>query len=401
MNPRHRGMRAWIVLSLLLSAGTAFAESAAEQGKYLSRVGNCAGCHTAPGGAEFAGGRAIESEYGTFYAPNISPDPATGIGDWSADDFWGALHQGERPDGSGLYPACPYPSYTKVRREDVDAIFAYLQSLPAHRNETREHRLDFPFSMRLLIPVWQALFFEPGTFEAKERHGAAWNRGAYLVNGLGHCNACHTDRNAFGAIRADASAPGQRIRGWYAPSLHANDEAGLQEWSIEDAAALLRAGKSGDASMMGPMADVVFDSLQYLSVADAQAMATYLRSLPERPVESSMHPIRLSERSVTTAMETGKPIYDERCSDCHGDAGEGSVAAPALAGNRTVTASNPTNLAKIIRHGGFPPSTHDNPRPFGMPPFQDLTDRESAALITYIRASWGNEAMPVSAANLR
>ena len=401
MNPRHGGMRAWLVLSLFIVAGTAFAENMVEQGEYLSRVGNCAGCHTAPGEAEFAGGRAIESEYGTFYAPNISPDPATGIGDWSADDFWGALHQGERPDGSALYPACPYPSYTKVRREDVDAIFAYLQSLPAHRNKTREHRLDFPFSIRSLIPTWQLLFFEPGAFEADEQRSAAWNRGAYLVNGLGHCNACHTDRDAFGATRADASAPGQPIRGWYAPSLHAADEAGLQEWSVEGAASLLRAGKSGDASMMGPMADIVFESLQYLSVKDARAMATYLRSLPDRQVESPVHLIRLPERSGQTAMESGEPIYQARCSDCHGDAGEGSVAAPALAGNRTVTASNPTNLAKIIRHGGFPPSTHDNPMPFGMPPFQNLTDREVAALITYIRASWGNEAAPVSAANLR
>lgn len=403
MKSRRRCKFACLIPLLIAVAGTALAakmEKQIRKGKYLTRIGNCAGCHTAPGGAEFAGGHAIESDYGTFYVPNITPDRATGIGNWNADDFWAALHEGERQDGSALYPACPYPSYTNIRREDVDAIYAYLQSMPAHRNETREHRLDFPFSARSLIPAWQALFFEPGEFEADKQRNTLWNRGAYLVNGLGHCSACHTDRNAFGVTRVDTSAPGEQVRGWYAPSLHASNEAGLQHRSTEDAATLLRTGKSGNASTMGPMADVVFDSLQYLSRKDARAMANYLRSLPDKDVEPSARLIRLSKSDVRAAMESGKSVYDERCRDCHGDDGGGSVTAPALAGNRAVTASNPTNLANVIRHGGFPPSTEWNPRPWGMPPSHDLTDQEVAAVISYIRASWGNEAPPIPAANL-
>ena len=393
-------LRTCLTLAIWLPTAAAIAEEAGTQGAYLTRIANCAGCHTPPGGEPFAGGRAIQSAYGTFYAPNISPDPDTGIGAWSREQFRRALQQGERPDGSALYPACPYPSYTKVRSEDIDAIFDHLQSQPAVRNETPAHQLRFPYALRSLLPVWQALFFRPGAFASDDARGPEWNRGAYLVEGLGHCSACHQERDAFGATRRDPHAPGQRVRGWYAPSLHASDEAGLQGWSNEAAARLLRAGKSGDASMMGPMADVVFDSLQHLSPEDARAMATYLRALPDRQTEPSIHLFELSAAERQHAMQQGETLYREDCADCHGDAGEGTAAAPALAGNRAVNSPNPTNLARIIRNGGFPPSTQGNPQPFGMPPFPQLSDQELAALITYLRGSWGNQGAPVAAANL-
>lgn len=384
-------MRIIFVLALAVLMGTA-AQAAPEQverGEYLARIGNCAGCHTAPGGEPYAGGRPLASPFGTFYAPNITPDPSTGIGRWSAEQFWGALHEGERPDGTALYPACPYPSYTRVRREDVAAIHAYLRTIPPVQREDRPHVLSWPASSRALVAAWQWLYFEPAAWQPDPQRSQQWNRGAYLVEGLGHCSACHAERNFLGATRSDPAAPGSTVHGWYAPSLHDSTEAGLQGYEPARAAALLRRGKAGDAATMGPMADVVFESLQYLSPADAAAMAAYLRSLPDQ-APASPQPKRLSPARRAAAGELGRAVYEEHCQDCHGEDGEGSETAPALAGNRTVTMDDQTNLRTIIRLGGYPPSTHGNPRPYGMPPFHHLNAEQLRALITYLRTSWGN-----------
>ncbi len=396
-----------ILLLVLLSvvsghAGTAASAESADiaRGEYLVKVGNCAGCHTARGGADFAGGRTIQSPFGAFRTPNITPDDETGIGAWSREAFWRALHDGERPDGSPLYPACPYPNYTRVRREDIDAMFAYLQSVPAVDQENREHDLTFPVSVRSFVNIWQGLFFEPGTFVPQRDRGALLNRGAYLVQGLGHCSACHRARGALGARRMDDPKTGGRIHGWYAPSLHSNAEAGLQGWRAEDAAAFIRSGAFEDARMNGPMADVVFDSLQHLSDRDARAIAAYLTNLPDHDTRASAQLLAVSERRRRTMRGQGRALYEEHCAECHAGSGEGSVAAPALAGNRAVTLADPTNLVNVIRHGGYPASTEGNPRPFGMPPFYQLSRQELAAVITYIRTSWGNDASPVSAANV-
>ena len=384
-------MRSMLLFSLAMllctSAHGAPAETA--RGEYLTRAGNCAGCHTAPGGQPFAGGRAIDSSFGTFYAPNITADTSTGIGDWSADQFWSALHQGQRADGSLLYPACPYPNFTQVRRDDVDAIYAYLRSLPAVQQANREHELSFPASSRALLSVWQWLYFEPGTFEPDPAQSAEGNRGAYLVEGLGHCSACHAERNGLGAVRTGEAVRGSTVHAWYAPSLHSSAEAGVQKWTPEQAADLLRYGKAGDASALGPMADVVFESLQYLSEDDALAMATYLQSLPDYDIEARRRP-SISQERLEAARQLGGTVYEKNCVDCHGADGEGSETAPALAGNRAVTMSDQTNLRNIIRHGGYPASTEANPRPLGMPPFYKLSSKEFEAVVTYIRSSWGN-----------
>ncbi len=370
-------------------------------GEYLTRIGNCAGCHTATGGEAFAGGRPVESQFGTFFTPNITADPETGIGNWTQEQFWRALHEGKRADGKAMYPACPYPNFTRVQRSDVDAIYAYLRTVPAVKQENREHDLDFVASMRSLVSVWQALFFKPGVYEIDSGHDGRWNRGAYLVEGLAHCNACHSERNAFGASRAGDNAPGARIREWYAPSLYSSEEADLQGWPVEKGAELLRTGKADDASTMGPMADVVYHSLQYLTEEDALAMAEYLHLLPNQQVESTVRLLSVSKPRLETMQAAGGKIYEESCQDCHGAEGEGSIAAPALAGNRAVLMRDPTNVVNIIREGGYPPATAGNPRPFGMPPFSHLSVEELAAVVTYIRTSWGNDAPPVSTANVR
>lgn len=401
-----------VLLAALPSGGTdAVASSASEQtdgsrgdverGRYLARVANCAGCHTAPGGEPFAGGLRLESEFGVFHTPNITPDDATGIGEWSADDLWNAMHNGMRADGEALYPACPYPSFTLATRGDIDAIYGYLRSIPAVRNETRAHELEFPYSMRSLVPRWQWMKFEPGRsngalMAADEKRSESWQRGRYLVEGLGHCNECHRSRGRLGALEDQPSAAGATIHDWYAPALTSPGEAGLQAHSVESAAAFLRSGKNEHAVMMGPMADVTFDSMRHLTESDARAMATYLTSVPEREVDESTHPVRLTEAETEDAVEAGRPVYEEQCADCHGDDGQGPDGVVSLVGNPTVTMGNPTNLINMIRDGGFTASTEGNPRPHGMPPFQKLDADELAAVASYIRRNWGNEAPAVS-----
>ncbi len=367
------------------------------RGEYLTRAANCMGCHTARGQPPYAGGRRLDTEFGTFVTPNLTPHPQTGLGGWTEEDFWQAMHLGRRPDGSALYPACPYPSFTHVHREDASAIYAYLQSLPPAEREHPEHDLRFPASIRGLLRTWQRFYFQPGAYEPDPDQSDAWNRGAYLVKGLGHCMVCHAERNRFGATRGGEDAPGGHVQGWYAPSLHSSAEAGLQAWPHGKGARLLGAGKAGDASMMGPMADVVYNSLQHLTEADIDAMTEYLRSLPERETgPSGLRQVDVPVDRVETIRNHGRRIYENSCMDCHGENGQGTAAASALAGNRAVTLNDPTNVINVIRHGGYPPGTDGNTRPFGMPPFNDLSAAEIAAVATYIRTSWDNNGTPVS-----
>lgn len=361
------------------------------QGEYLARAGNCMSCHTQQGGPAFAGGRAIDTPFGAVYAPNLTPDDATGLGQWSAAQFWRAMHNGRARDGRLLYPAFPYPSYTSITRADSDAIYAYLRSLPAVRQQNRPHALGFPFNTQWALGVWRALFFRPAAFAPQDTQSAEWNRGAYLVQGLGHCAACHTPRNALGALRADAQFHGGMIpvQNWYAPALNSEREAGVSAWPLADVVALLKTGVAPQAGVSGPMAEVVFGSLQYLSDADLQAMALYLRSLPQQD-----KPEPLAAKPGAGLMEQGRHIYRQHCAECHGEQGEGRRAEfPALAHNRAVTLADPTNLVRVVLHGGYLPATAGNPRPYGMPPFaQSLRDEDIAAVLSYIRNAWDNAA---------
>lgn len=381
--------------------GAAIAASPAQlqRGEYVARIGSCASCHTARGGAAYAGGFAVATPFGTVYSSNLTPDANSGLGGWSASHFWRALHNGRSKDGHLLYPAFPYPNYTRITREDSDALFAWLQQLPPVAQPNREHQLRFPFDTQLALGAWRALFFTPKRSAPEASRSASWNRGAYLVEGLGHCNACHSARNVFGASSSTLDLGGGLIpiQNWYAPSLGATDEAGVQDWPLADVVALLKAGRNAHATVMGPMAEVVFRSTQYLTDADAQAMGEFLRALP-RTGSTSAASSRSEPAPPDVLMALGGKIYEQHCKQCHGAAAEGAPGAyPPLAGNRAVTMAVPANLVRIVLNGGYLPSTAGNPRPHGMPPFGYLlSDRDVAAVTTYVRRSFGNRAAAVS-----
>lgn len=382
--------------------GLAVADAAAQiaRGHYLARAGDCMACHTQRGGQAYAGGRLLPTPFGNLHTPNITPDPDTGIGNWSADDFWRALHNGKAKDGRFLYPAFPYTDYTRITRADSDAMFAYFKSLPAVRQLNRPHALRFPYNQRILLAGWRALYFRPGVYQADPRQSAEWNRGAYLVQGLGHCAACHANRNAAGATAQATDLAGGLIPilGWYAPSLTADAEAGLGGWERRHIAALLKTGVAPRATVFGPMAEVVRHSLQHLSAADIDAMAGYLKSLPQTSTapEVAAFPVKADE--LEAMLKLGAKLYDDHCVDCHRADGAGRPPAyPPLAGNRAITMPAAVNAIRIVLNGGYPPSTQGNPRPFGMAPYgPTLSDSEVAALVSYIRQAWGNHAAPVS-----
>ena len=390
-------------LAILMPYGLARAgDSDAAQvarGEYLVRIGDCAGCHTARGGEPFAGGRAIPTPFGTIYTSNITPDEATGIGHWQPEDFRAAMRQGIAPGGRLLYPAFPFTSYTHASDEDVDAIYAYLRTLSAVAQSNRAPELRFPYSLRPLLMAWRAMYFPESTWQPDATKSDAWNRGAYLVEGLGHCNECHAPRNRLGAMLRDRALSGAVIPGqdWYAPNLHP-DTGGLQGWSEEDISQFLQTGRSRHGSAYGPMAEVVQQSLQYLSDADAQAIAIYLLDAPqntaERVAPTELVPPVTQSRNL---VDEGAHLYRQQCADCHGDDGAGmGLVYPPLAGNSAVLGAE-VNVIRAVLLGGFQPATAANPRPYSMPPFAPrFDDRETAAVVSYIRQAWGNRAEAVS-----
>jgi mono/diheme cytochrome c family protein len=367
-----------------------------ERGAYLARAGNCMGCHSTEGAQEYAGGLRMETPFGTVVTPNITPDPTTGIGSWSTAEFWRAMHHGRSQDGRLLYPAFPYPSYTLVTREDSDALYAYLRTVKPVVQANKAHALAFPYNTQAALAVWRALFFRPGTLTPEPQKTAEWNRGRYLVDGLAHCAACHSSRNALGATGLNGEFAGGLMpdETWYAPSLASPDEAGFQKWSRAEAVNLLKNGVARHATVSGPMAEVVYNSTQHLTESDLKAMVEYLASLPVRDGGKSEAP-----RASSNVLGRGAKIYEQQCVACHGNKGQGVASIyPALAGNRAVLLISPNNLVQIIRKGGFSPSTAGNPQPFGMPPFtQILNNDDIAAVSTFVRQSWGNAAPPVSA----
>ena len=371
-----------------------------ERGRYLAQLGDCRACHTVQGSADYAGGRLIPTPFGRFYSPNITPDDDTGIGRWSADDFWLALHEGRGRDGQLLYPVFPYTNYARMARDDSDALYAYLRTLPAVPQPSRAHDLAFPYRWRLMLVGWRALFFRPAVFVPRPEQTPAWNRGAYLVQGLTHCSACHEARNALGGTQARDNPAGGLVLDWYAPVLSATTEAGLQDWPEQHIVDLLASGKSPRASAMGPMAEVVYESLQHASADDLQAMAVYLKSVPltEKPEPEKALP-RVLDQDLPRALASGGKLYAEHCAQCHGDDGKGRTpAGPALAGNRALTMDSAVNPIRIVLFGGYTPGTPGNPRPYGMPPFSSsLSKQEVADVLSYVRRSWGNQARAVTA----
>ncbi|MBE1161606.1 cytochrome c [Dyella acidiphila] len=362
------------------------------QGKYLALAGDCVSCHTAQGGQPYAGGRALPTPFGSIPAPNITPDPDTGLGRWRFDDFWRALHTGVGHDGELLYPAFSYTAFTKVTHDDALAIFAYLQSLPPVRQARQPLGLRFPYNVRSALAAWRTVYFKPGVYRPDSRQSAAWNRGAYLVQGLGHCNECHAARDLWGGVSAPAPLSGGQIpaQDWYAPDLSTQANGALHGWSAQDIVDLLKTGQSAKGVALGPMADIVANSTQHLSDDDLQAIAQYLQSLPSRP-QAAVAPAAFDSKPLA---DRGEDIYTHRCMDCHGRNGEGVAGVyPPLDGNVSVLEPTGINAMRAVLLGGFAPVTATNARPYSMPPFaQQLNDADVAAVVSYIRQAWSNRA---------
>jgi mono/diheme cytochrome c family protein len=375
-----------------------------ERGRYLATLGNCQLCHTARGGVPYAGGRGIVTPFGTVFSSNLTPGPA-GLGAWSADDFWRALHYGQSRDGHWLYPAFPYNNTTYITRTDSDALYAYLRSLAPDATPAPAHQLSWPFNTQAALKVWRTLYFEEGKASAPAGRAtesdAELQRGAYLVRGLGHCSACHAPRNALGANwnMLDLAGGLIPVQNWYAPSLTNPAEAGVQDWPLDKITMLFQAGHTGEAQVSGPMAEVVQHSTQHWTPADLRAMALYLKRLPrtDTPRQGA------TAAPGTQVSGSGAKLFEKHCAQCHGEQGQGirgtggGFAYLPLAGNRMVTMNSPANLVQIVLNGGFAPATAAHPRPFGMPPFVlTLSDSEVAALLTHLRTQWGNQAAAVS-----
>ena len=378
-------------------------EAQIEQGRYLALAGNCMACHTTRGGTPFAGGRRIDTPFGGVYSSNLTPDPETGLGRWTAQDFWQAMHRGRSKDGRLLTPAFPYNHTSVITRQDSDAILAWLRTLPPVVQAQPAHNLVWPVGTQPALAVWRSLFFEPSPFQVNKAQTAEWNRGAYLVQGLGHCAACHSPRNALGASGAvnDLSGGLMPVVNWYAPDLTRDTESGMASTPLAEIVRLLRTGASNTAQTSGPMGEVVQHSLQHLNETDLQAMAVYLQSRAQSTAQPTAKapPARISLQVATQ----GAKVYENQCLQCHGEQGEGvktasgEVAYPALAGNRAVLLNDPTNLVQLVLYGGYGPATQGHPRPFGMPPaVLELDDRDIAAVLTHLRTRWGNQASEVT-----
>jgi mono/diheme cytochrome c family protein len=351
----------------------------------------------------YGGGRSIATPFGAVYSGNITPDPVQGLGNWTADDFWRALHLGLSRDGHALYPAFPYTSYTQLSRADADALWAFLKTVPPSTQTNPPHALRWPYSTQLALQAWRSLFFKPADGQAGALparvpavQSQAWQRGRYLVEGLGHCMECHGARNALGALSATPGKGGSVLPGeqWFAPSLSQASGASVAAWSVADITAFLQTGRNQQARANGPMAEVVLHGTQYLDDADAQAMAVYLKALPLALPDTA----ETRAPADNPAPQAGAKLYGTHCADCHGAQGEGRADAyPALAGNRAVTQQPPNNLIHAVLQGGFSPATLGHPQPYGMPPFAlRLSDAELASVLSHIRSSWGNQAAAIS-----
>jgi mono/diheme cytochrome c family protein len=392
-------MRSVVLLAGLLSAAGASAEplhSSIERGRYLAAAGDCAACHTAQGGQPYAGGRAIPTPFGTLYSTNITPDKETGIGNWTPDDFYKAMHDGIRADGKHLYPAFPYPWYTKLTRRDIDDLKAFLDTLEPARAENKPVALPWPFSVREVMAGWNALFFDKGEYRPDPQQSPEWNRGAYLVQGLGHCGACHTPKNMAGGLKKKERLEGGYGEHWYATSLTNDVRDGLGDWSVEDIARYLRSGQNAKAAATGPMAEVIENSTQHLSDADLRAIATYLKSMPGSGEEKA-------PETDKQRIARGQGLYVDQCAGCHMEDGAGQAEAfPPLKGNAVVQAKDPATMLQMIVDGARVAATASHPTGLAMPAFGwKLSDQDIADLASYLRGAWGNRAAPVSASDVK
>jgi mono/diheme cytochrome c family protein len=350
----------------------------------MERLSDCMACHTQPGGTPFAGGREIGTPFGSLTSPNITPDKDTGIGSWSDDDFYRALHDGTGKHGEYLYPVMPYTSYTRMTREDVLAVKAYLFTLKPVFSPPVENGLYFPFNIRAGLFVWRELYFRPGTYSDNPNHSADWNRGAYIVEGPGHCGECHSPRNILGATEQSASLSGGVVQQWLAPNISSDPLDGIGAKSLPDIETFLKSG--ADRAMgvaFGPMSEVVHDSLRYATAADIHSIAVYLKEGPDRGGPAP------ANAASTAQLRAGQSVYLKNCAQCHQDNGRGiSGAVPNLAGNAAIKMERPNDMIVAILQGLQGTGGYGQ-----MPSFAGaLSDQDIADVANYVRTSWGDRA---------
>jgi mono/diheme cytochrome c family protein len=369
-----------------------------ERGRYLAVLGDCAACHSAPGGAPFAGGLALQTPFGKLVAPNITPDRETGIGNWTDDEFVAALHDGRGRAGSRLYPAMPYPAYTKMTRDDVLAIRAYLATVAPVSNQVIANQLPFPLNIRSAMAIWNWLNFTPGRYQPDPEKSAEWNRGAYIVEGAGHCGTCHTPKTLLGGDKGSEPLAGGTLQGWFAPDITTDTHKGIGSWSTTDIVEYLKTGVNSWTLASGPMAEAVAHSSSKMTDEDIAAIATYLKNSGTGVAA----PKPVSVAANRSDMRAGAAIYKDSCAVCHKDSGAGeSRLFPRLAGSAMVQSDDPATLVRVVLQGARAVSTPSMPTAPAMPAFDwRLNDAQAAAVLTYIRNNWGNAAAPVAASTI-
>ena len=418
------GLEAWVILAVAVAAlelpGSAAhagsdSKELVQHGAYAARAGDCAACHTAPKGQPFAGGQPFPIPIGKVFSTNITPDLETGIGRYDADDFVKAMREGVAKDRHRLYPAMPYPSYARVSRDDLTALHAYfIQGVEPVSNPNRPAQLCWLVGSRSFLAIWNALYFKKGEYVADPGKGPSWNRGAYLVQGLGHCGACHTPRGVGGQEKAVSEREGREflagatLDNWHVSSLAGDFVTGLHAWTKDEIAEFLRTGRTARVAAAGVMAEVVGVSTQYLTDQDLMAIAEYLKTLPPSSAEGQGKAELLAQAGAASAAtlalragETGMRgslVYLNNCNACHRSDGSGANRTfPALVGSEAVNSRDPISLIHIVLAGSSMPSTQTAPSAFAMPGFGwRLTDAEVADVLSFIRSNWANHAAAVS-----
>jgi len=387
-----------LFLALLLTACLllpAHAEEAVARGRNLAILGDCAGCHTQAHGPAFAGGLSFNTPFGTIYSTNITPDRDTGIGKWSEADFYRALHEGIAPGGEQLYPAFPYIYFRRITRQDTDELFAYLRTLKPVQRKPTPNRLMFPMNMRFGLLFWNWLYFDKNPPKIPAGASADWKRGEYIVNGVGHCAACHTPKSVLFGDESGKPLAGGVVDHWFANNLAGGQIDGLGQWSHAELVQFLATGINPYATAAGPMLEKVTASTGRMTAQDRAAIATYLKSLPPQK-RAAFEPPRPEQ------MERGRGLYLAHCQACHAangrPRGSGAMSGyPNLAGDTLMMEHDPTTVLRLILAGGTAPPTPGRPPLKPMPAFAKLDDGMIADLATYIRNAWGNSAPLVDA----
>ena len=395
---RHMFKRALLTIAIILSlasSSSANAQNIVARGRYLATLGDCAGCHTNGGGPQYVGGLPFVAAFGTLYSSNITPDKQTGIGNWTADQFYQTLHTGVTATGKHLYPAFPFIYFTHVTRADSDAIYAYLRTVKPVRSVPPPNKLIFPFNIRTMMVIWDAMFFDKGTFRSDPSKSVAWNRGKYIVSGFGHCAACHTPKNLLFGDEKDKALTGGTQEDWFSANLNGNLLGGLGKWSAADIVQYLKTGRNKYAAAAGSMQEKIMSSTSHMSDGDLNAIATYLKSLPPIPAKAPAPP-------NSRTMQAGEAVYVARCSACHSEPGAGEPRDyPNLAGDTLVMGLNPETVIRIVLQGAESAVTANAVTTYSMPSFAALKDQDIADVTTYIRNSWGNRTSSVSKKDVR